>query len=282
MNIANIRSQFNKWVPFLPRQFAEGCKLARCVWLSEEQSDGDGPNGKWYPNTDLWHKLYAPQEWSDKPFLRMPFRNTLLYCEKGKMPPFCHWITTYPDVIESLHWCVTDDFAVFRRGENFIPMPRKDGIGMKFDLGECFGLHGGKKFSVPDDEQWRVKADMIQNFSFYTRIAYYFAYPANAVVQVTPRKTGKSVEWVKSREHFIIIGQEAKESVVWYAVAGRKLPTTLIRGAHPRIGHERTLSSPKFTRKQGLTIWIRDTWVGPREWESEDGGTIYKIYEPEE
>jgi hypothetical protein len=98
--------------------------------------------------------------------------------------------------------------------------------------------------------------------------------PRNAVVKISPDPKGKSVEWVKAREHYLIIGK--KQAMI---LRERKTGPTdgeITRAAHWRIAHFRRLSSSKFTHKRGLLVPVKDTWVGPAEWIGLDGKS-YKV-----
>jgi hypothetical protein len=54
----------------------------------------------------------------------------------------------------------------------------------------------------------------------------------------------------------------------------------LTRMAHNRRAHQRTLRSERFRYARGKTIWVKATWVGPKEWKDAGGRQIYRILEP--
>ena len=47
------------------------------------------------------------------------------------------------------------------------------------------------------------------------------------------------------------------------------------RRAHRRRGHYRTLKAKRYGKRVGERVWVRPTWVGPREWAW--GGVQYKV-----
>ena len=88
---------------------------------------------------------------------------------------------------------------------------------------------------------------------------------------------GRSVEWQKAREHYVLIHKSHS--------ANRKISagigpihdgSTIDRVAHARRAHSRLLSSPRYKAKRGQRIWVQSAWVGPKEW-SDHSGQIYKI-----
>lgn len=91
-----------------------------------------------------------------------------------------------------------------------------------------------------------------------------------------PNRQGKSVEWVQSRTHYVLLhknhpanikGHTGKVSVN----AGNEIK----RIAHSRRSHFRLLKSPKFINKVGQRIPVRSTWIGSREFIS--GDSIYTV-----
>lgn len=98
--------------------------------------------------------------------------------------------------------------------------------------------------------------------------------PKNTVIKVTPDPKGRSVEWVKAREHYLVVSR--KQAV---AIRERKTGPTdheLKRAAHWRIAHFRRLQSEKFKHKRGLLVPVKEAWIGPKEWIGTDG-KIYKV-----
>lgn len=102
--------------------------------------------------------------------------------------------------------------------------------------------------------------------------------PSNFTVQVSPEPRGRSVEWIKSRSHYVIIdkGHPANSKRVSHgsSVANNE-QATLQRQAHTRRAHTRKLSSPRFRKKQGQVVFVKSSWVGPEEWKT--GDSIYRV-----
>jgi len=96
----------------------------------------------------------------------------------------------------------------------------------------------------------------------------------NIVLKVTPDAKGRSVEWVKSREHYLVIGR--KQAATLRERKSGPTDHELKRAAHWRIAHFRRLMSDKFKHKQGMLVPVKEAWVGPDEWIGSDGKT-YKV-----
>jgi hypothetical protein len=47
--------------------------------------------------------------------------------------------------------------------------------------------------------------------------------------------------------------------------------------AHPRRAHQRVLRSERWGDRQGDLVWVKASWVGPKEWAH--GGVQYRIVE---
>ena len=130
----------------------------------------------------------------------------------------------------------------------------------------------------------RQEMDVVMTAAFYTawlqQLCIDFQNPHLFLCKKSPAvPNGKSVLWQKQREHYVLIHKthaaNKKESL------GRKViedGPTIDRCAHSRRAHYRLLKSAKFSKKQGQKIWIKSTWVGPKEWQDR-AGQIYKIVE---
>ncbi len=104
--------------------------------------------------------------------------------------------------------------------------------------------------------------------------------PANHIAAVYPKKQGKSVQWLNSRLHYVLLHRSHPANSATVA-EGQVVATDdhyLKRTAHTRRAHARVLRSPRFKNKIGQTIFIRSCWVGPKEWEQ--SGSIYKLVSP--
>jgi hypothetical protein len=98
--------------------------------------------------------------------------------------------------------------------------------------------------------------------------------PSNVVMSVTPKQTGRSVQWVKAHTHYCIINKAHATR----CQRDKRGPTDveIERGAHWRRAHMRRLMSDKFTHKKGQLVFVKHTWVGPTEWEGLDN-KVYKV-----
>jgi len=107
--------------------------------------------------------------------------------------------------------------------------------------------------------------------------------PNNHIAVVHPNQPHRSVEWIKARTHYTLIthGHPANDGKI---ASGSRVSIDsdeeLTRMAHNRRAHQRTLRSERFRYARGKTIWVKATWVGPKEWKDEGGRQIYKILEP--
>jgi hypothetical protein len=107
--------------------------------------------------------------------------------------------------------------------------------------------------------------------------------PNNHIASVVPNQPHRSVEWLKARTHYTLIthGHPANSALIAH---GAKVTVDahaeLKRMAHNRRAHQRTLRAARFRYARGKTIWVKATWVGPKEWQDEGGKQIYKILEP--
>ena len=99
----------------------------------------------------------------------------------------------------------------------------------------------------------------------------------NFVARVRPDKPGKSVEWLKSREHYILIdaASPANNPEFNYGDALVDATASVKRQAHVRRAHWRRLSHPRFKENVGKLIRVNKAWVGPPEFKC--FGSIYKI-----
>lgn len=111
-------------------------------------------------------------------------------------------------------------------------------------------------------------------------LSYEYLAPHNFVARVIPSTQGKSVEWLRAREHFTVIhrhhaanNRDVKEGAT---VSNDGHATRL---AHSRRAHTRMLTHPKWTFKRGQRVFVRASWVGPKEWKDTAGQT-YQILTP--
>lgn len=88
--------------------------------------------------------------------------------------------------------------------------------------------------------------------------------PRHFITRVRPNATHRSVEWINKKTHFIILSPEHARNVR----SGHRAPLDgkITKAMHKRRAHFRTLKSEKYTHKKGFKIWVKATWVGPKEW----------------
>lgn len=109
--------------------------------------------------------------------------------------------------------------------------------------------------------------------------------PNTHMASVEPATNGepRSVQWLKARTHFTFIshGHPANKKGV---AKGSRVPSDpdkeLFRMAHNRRAHFKTLVHPRYRYARGRRIFVKATWVGPKEWRDEGGKQIYRILEP--
>lgn len=111
-------------------------------------------------------------------------------------------------------------------------------------------------------------------------LCYEYLAPHNFRARVTPSAEGKSVEWVRAREHYTVIHRHhsannaaVKEGQV---VTDSKASTRL---AHSRRAHTRLLTAAKWKFKRGQRVFVRASWVGPKEWKDTAGQTYQILHE---
>lgn len=93
----------------------------------------------------------------------------------------------------------------------------------------------------------------------------------SSVIKVSDDTPGKSVQWRKAREHYLVL---QKRQAMELQSKGRGVQNVdLVRSAHWRRAHLRRLSSGKFKNKRGLIVPVKKAWVGPQEWKGNDGKT---------
>lgn len=95
----------------------------------------------------------------------------------------------------------------------------------------------------------------------------------NTVVKVNPKPDQtKSVQWRQAREHYLVLRRQ--QVIKLRESKGTITDEDIVRAAHWRRAHLRRLSSNKFVNKRGLLVPVKQAWIGPTEWQGNDG----KIY----
>jgi hypothetical protein len=92
----------------------------------------------------------------------------------------------------------------------------------------------------------------------------------NRLVEVRPGPNTREVKWLQSKEHYVILNshQAVKNCSMPQEKSELKLKSSdiITRSAHNRRAHTRKLRSPFWKNKIGSTIFVKETWVGPKEW----------------
>lgn len=166
-------------------------------------------------------------------------------------------------------------------------------MGMTISGAKCHGrfAYNGRKHLGIIGEFWREykpwspaskNVDMVRDVCNMPRdILFRFivdVHAANhAVVSACPAKQGKSVEWVQSRTHYLILTRKQAQ----LCQQTKRGPTAheIKRSAHARRAHFRVLRAARFKNKLGQRVRVKSCWVGPVEWAGADG-KVYKIHNP--
>lgn len=107
--------------------------------------------------------------------------------------------------------------------------------------------------------------------------------PTTHVAVVKPAQENRSVEWLRARTHYTLIahGHPANTKGIYEgARIAANRAEELQRMAHNRRAHFRTLKAERFRFARGSQVFVRATWVGPKEWRDEGSRQIYRILEP--
>ena len=102
-------------------------------------------------------------------------------------------------------------------------------------------------------------------------------HPSHHIVRVSPPVQdcrNQPRTWVMARSHHLILDRSHARQIQ----AGRRDFTEGVtsRAAHQRRKHWRTLVSPRFTKKRGQRILVKQAWIGPVEWIGSDRKT-YRV-----
>jgi len=99
--------------------------------------------------------------------------------------------------------------------------------------------------------------------------------PRNFITRVSPAQPGRSVEWVERKSHYIVLSAEHNKQILRGGRADYS--GTITRAMHNRRAHFRRLTAERFKAKRGLTVWVKASWVGPKEWQDRASGNQYKV-----
>ncbi|MDB4507349.1 hypothetical protein N9064_00505 [bacterium] len=102
--------------------------------------------------------------------------------------------------------------------------------------------------------------------------------PTNFVAKVKPNRPFKSATWRESRAHYVIIDRKHPANKKGLSV-GNKIEDKRNREiqAHSRRAHARVLRHEKWGKNIGKVIHVAATWVGPREWKSNNSIYFLKV-----
>jgi len=107
--------------------------------------------------------------------------------------------------------------------------------------------------------------------------------PIYHTAMVKPDQPGRSVEWTQQRTHYVFIahGHPANRPGLEHGAAVTvDRNGELKRMAHARRAHYKTLRHPRYRFARGKSVYVRATWVGPKEWREKGSKQIYRILEP--
>lgn len=145
---------------------------------------------------------------------------------------------------------------------------------------ESVSEFAGEKSILPDAVPIGSHSVFIALYHSLMTLCYEYLAPHNFTARVTPSTQGKSVEWLRAREHYTVIHRHhaANNKAVkeGSTVTDHKHATRL---AHSRRAHTKVLNHPRYKFKRGQTIFVRASWVGPKEWKDTAGQT-YQILVP--
>ncbi len=140
------------------------------------------------------------------------------------------------------------------------------------NLFEC----GPEGFKIEVNGEWEETGFFYGVLAFFS---YEYLAPHNFVARVSEKREGKSTEWIKAREHLTVIHRHHSANnaalEIGSCVNESKNSTRL---AHSRRAHTKLLSHPRYKFKMGQRIFVRASWVGPKEWKDTAGQT-YQILE---
>lgn len=141
---------------------------------------------------------------------------------------------------------------------------------------DCYFCRVKKKFVL---ESLFEKKDWAYMFwQWVVQMSFDFQNPHFHCTKVSPPNPAKkSAEWVKAREHYVLLHKShpANQKI---EVNRRQAANTdtVDRAAHSRRAHYRMLRSPRFRNKIGQRVWVKSAWCGPKEW-TDRSGQIYRI-----
>lgn len=190
------------------------------------------------------------------------------------------------DIMEKVHAAkngtasMAEIHAAIREGARVIKKKELAVSVMRSQINVLDGLDSLTKKSLPNGGIPEVHDTFLALYGTVLVLCYNYLAPHAFMAKVTPAKQGKSVEWLKAREHYTVIHRHhaANNSAVreGAVVSDRG---NIQRLAHSRRAHTKLLKHPRYTFKRGQRIFVRASWVGPKEWKDTAGQT-YQILTP--
>lgn len=120
---------------------------------------------------------------------------------------------------------------------------------------------------------WPEAPRACRHYLFYTLAQ--LTLPGSVVLRIRPQhKPGKTEEWVKAREHIVIVPKRTATQLQTQKSGITRHQES--RAAHWRRAHLRRLQSPMFTHLRGRFVPVRSAWVGPVEWTGSDK-KLYRV-----
>jgi hypothetical protein len=145
-------------------------------------------------------------------------------------------------------------------------------------------------FGMLSGGEWRgwARADLNEKshecsavLVLWSKFSRRFFDPGTHVVAIRPVNAMKSVEWIRSQEHYVFLTQSAAlkddSQDTGQRGEGKEGEDRIIkRMAHWVRAHERVLRSPRFRFKQGQTVPVKQQWRGPKEWADKRSRQVYR------
>lgn len=191
-----------------------------------------------------------------------------------------HLFHTTPARIDAWHW--TDDALVFQYTRHTAPQHKSAPASkMRVEVAGWDGFRpipsSAMRYTVERFDDARDPGTPPFVYRPFCALEYLLAsvcLPGATVLLARDHRPGKSVEWHKSREHYLILPQRAAARL---AASKRGVTSNdLKRAAHWRRAHFRRLQNPRYIHKAGHVIPVRSAWVGPTEWTGSDR-KVYRV-----
>jgi hypothetical protein len=244
----------------------------------------------------LWRVCFETDKHTGDKKLRMPFDFLRVYGPKGKSFPVWNYIHTDQGQLNLLHHAVTNHVRLCFFSSSKIVLNNVGGkdvfmetrsVAKIYIRGQLFGMFDStgelSKNKLPK-EFFRVfdrHEEFRRMISYAETLSCVFLSSSHHPALVSPDPRGRSVEWLAPRSHIVLIHRSCGINNAKFAT-GSKTETTakysqsIKKISHARRAHFRILRSPRFIRKIGAKIFVKSTWVGPKEWEDATG-QVYKI-----